>query len=123
MKITHRVPVDLISDNMTGKLDPDYERQVNRSTRKLEVQYARAQRRVEAVEKRALKAQVRSETLKAKKERDKAKKEYKDLILELEARRLELMELERMMTYSPAGSQNRGKESFKPVPSKVQGLH
>lgn len=120
MKMTHKVPVNLISNNMTGKLDPDYERQVERSTRKLEVEYAKAYRRVEAVEKRALRAQLQSETLKAKKSRDKAKKEYKALILELEARRLELLELERMMTYTPAGSQNRGTKSFKPAPSKVR---
>jgi hypothetical protein len=119
MKMTHRVPVDLISYNMTGKLDPDYERQVERSTSKLEAQYAKAQRRVEAMEKRVLHVQMQSETLKAKKSRDKAKKEYKTLILELEARRLELLELEKMMTYTPAGSQNRGTKSFKPAPSKV----
>lgn len=120
MKMTHRVPVDLISYNMTGKLDPDYERQVERSTSKLEAQYAKTQRRVEAMEKRVLHVQMQSETLKAKKSRDKAKKEYKTLILELEARRLELLELEKMMTYTPAGSQNRGTKSFKPAPSKVR---
>ena len=115
MKIKHRVPLQNFSQDMTGKLDPEYERQVERSTNKLEVEYAKAQRRFESLEKRIAKTQIQVDTLKVKKARDKAKKEYKNLIDELEERRAELLELERMMTYTPAGSQNRGSKSYRPI--------
>lgn len=125
MKIHHRVPVDKISYNMTGKLDPDYEAEVERSTAKLEKEWERAQKRVESAKIAAEKARVRAayvEQQRAEKlERQEAERQYK-LALELLAEREEeLRELEVMMTSSPAGSQNRGKKSYRPVPIKGRG--
>lgn len=122
MKMHHRVPVDKISYNMTGKLDPDYEAEVERSTKKLEKEWQRAQKRLESAKIAAENARLRAEYVERQKaeklERQAAEREYK-LALELLAEREEeLRELEVMMTSSPAGSQNRGKKSYRPVPTK-----
>lgn len=119
MKMQHRVPVDKISYNMTGKLDPAYEAEVEKSTQKLEREWQRAQKRLESARKSAENARLRAESAKtAKKEKDRAQKEYKKALALIEERQAELREIELMMTYSPAGSQNRGNKSYRPVPIK-----
>lgn len=114
MKLQHRVPD--FSQNMTGKLDPDYEREVERSTTKLEVAYARAQRRLEAVEKRRGKLERKLTTVKSKKSRAVAEKELKKLLSEYVDREEELRTIVEMMTSTPAGSLHRGIKSFRPLP-------
>lgn len=114
MKLQHRVPD--FSQNMTGKLDPDYEREVERSTVKLEVAYAKAQRRLESVQKRKERAEQKLLTLKTKKSRVATEKELKKLLAEFTAREEELKAIYELMTYTPAGSSNRGIKSFRPVP-------
>ncbi len=114
MKLQHRVPD--FSRNMTGKLDPDYEREVERSTTKLEVAYARAQRRLEAIEKRKQKLEHKIATTKTKKSKVVAEKELKKLLSEYVAREEELRTIVEMMTSTPAGSLHRGIKSFRPLP-------
>jgi hypothetical protein len=116
MKLQHRVPD--FSRNMTGKLDPDYEREVERSTVKLEVAYAKAQRRLEAVQKRKERAEQKLLTLKTKKSRVATEKELKKLLAEFIVREEELKTIEEMMTYTPSSSKNRGTKSFRPVPTR-----
>jgi hypothetical protein len=114
VKLQHRVPD--FSRNMTGKLDPDYEREVERSTTKLEVAYARAQRRLEAIEKRKQKLEHKIATTKTKKSKVVAEKELKKLLSEYVAREEELRTIVEMMTSTPAGSLHRGIKSFRPLP-------
>lgn len=116
MKIEHKVRYREVSHNMTGKLDPDYEREVEEATTKLEVAYAKAERRVEAAKKRMEKAARKMETLKVKKARVVATKEHGIALAEYEDRLRELEEIRQLMTSSPAGSQHRGTKSFRPVP-------
>jgi len=114
VKLQHRVPD--FSRNMTGKLDPDYEREVERSTTKLEVAYARAQRRLEAVEKRKDKLERKVATTKTKKSKAVAERELKKLLVEYLAREKELRLIVELMTTTPAGSRYRGVKSFRPLP-------
>lgn len=129
MKMQHRVPVDKLSFNMTGKLDPEYEAEVEKSTRKLESEWAKAQKKLENARINAENARFRSERLESiresnretKKEREEAEKSYRLALEVLAKREEELRELEIMMTSTPAGSQNRGTKSFKSVPIKSRG--
>lgn len=90
-------------------LDEVYQREVDRSTSKLERQYARAEKRVEQAEGRLAKAR-----------RDERTKTKARVLAELEAalqiRRDELEELRRMMVAVPASAAHRGTRSFRPVP-------
>lgn len=90
-------------------LDETYEREVERSTSKLERAYARAQKRVEAAEARLRKARNATQA------RPKA-----HVIASLEAvlqvRRDELEEYRRMMVSVPASAVHRGTDSYRPVP-------
>lgn len=90
-------------------LTAQYEREVERSTEKLEREYARAKKRVQQAEARLGKAQ-----------RDSTTKTKRHLIAELEAhlqiRRDELEEYRRMMVAVPASAEHRGVKSFRPVP-------
>lgn len=90
-------------------LDEEYQRQVDRSTSKLERQYVRAQKRVEQAEGRLQRAK-----------QDTHRKVKATLLAQLEAelqaRRDELEEYRRMMVGVPASAAHRGTKSFRPVP-------
>jgi len=116
MKPQHRVRYKEVSYNMTGKLDPDYEREVEASTTKLEVAYERAVRRAEAVEKRISRAAHKMGTAKVKKSRETARREHELALAEYEDRLREIREIESLMQSSPASSVHRGTKSFRPVP-------
>lgn len=117
MKPQHRIPYREISYNMTGKLDPDYEREVEASTMKLEVAYEKARRRAEAAEKRIARAAHKMENAKVRRSRETARKEHMAALAEYEDRLKELQELQALMTYTPAGSANRGTKSYRHVPT------
>ena len=125
MKIQHRVPINNISYNMTGKLDPTYEAEVERSTKKLEKEWEKAQKRLESAKAAAESARLRAAYVEEQKaerlERKTAEKEYRLALSLLAEREEELREIEIMMTSSPAGSQNRGNKSYRPVPVKSRG--
>lgn len=90
-------------------VDDAYEREVQRSTSRLERLYARAQRRAERAEERLRKARS-----------DGRKKVAAHVLAQLEAvvqmRRDELEEYRRMMVGVPASADHRGTRSFRPVP-------
>jgi len=116
MKIQHRVPFSDFSQNMEGKVDPDYMREVDRSTSKLEREYRRAEKRFAAAERRAKKEADIVEKTKQVSEKRAAKKRYKVALEKLEEYRMELDRLARIMQESPAGAAHRGTKSFVPVP-------
>lgn len=90
-------------------LDDAYEREVQRSTEKLERAYRRAERRAQQAEARLAKAK-----------RDPKVSRKRHVIADLEAavqaRRDELEEYRRMMVSVPASAVHRGRDSFRPVP-------
>ena len=90
-------------------LDEDYQREVDRCTEKLERQYARAQKRVEQAERHLKAAHT------AKKRRPN-KQTLAALQAVVDARRAELEDYRRMMESTAAPAQNRGQNSFRPVP-------
>lgn len=92
-------------------LTVEYEREVQRSTEKLERQYVRAQKRAEQAERRLERARNDPRT------RSK-KHQIAQLVAEVELRRLELEEYHRMMVSSPASATHRGRKSFRPVPNR-----
>lgn len=111
-KSRHRYPVELMGQS--EEITPEYQLEVDRSTAKLEREYAQAQKRLEAAERRAMKAGEKP----VKKVRSKATSQEKNLIdlwAEVEVRRQELMEIEALMRGSHIPQRNRGKGSFKPV--------
>lgn len=99
-----------------AELDEAYEREVQRSTEKLERLYRRALKRVEQAEAKLAAARERIQA--AKPRRRPAPKQHAlvELELELETRRAELEEFRRMMISVPASAAHRGVRSFRPVP-------
>lgn len=89
-------------------LDERYQRQVDRSTEKLERQYAQAAKRLRQAEARLARVQATSPAPK--------RHELARLEAVIQIRRDELEELRRMMVSVPASSTHRGTESFRPVP-------
>lgn len=90
-------------------LDEVYQRQVDRSTSRLERQYARA-------EKRAQQAKVRLE--RARRDTRTKKQQLAELEALVQIRLDELEEYRRMMVAVPAGATHRGTKSFRPVPHR-----
>lgn len=125
MKMQHRAPSNL-SNNMTGRLDPEYEAEVDRATQKLQAKWEKAQKKLEAARLSAEESLRRIEkaekhkaaTAEAKKNKHIAEMEYQRALVLIAEREAELLELEMMMTSTPAGSQNRGTKSFRSVPAK-----
>ena len=106
MKIKHRVP-STTSDPAGDYVDPAYEKQVQQSTARLEKKYRDAQRRLQAAQER------RASAIGAK--RKPSKQVLKRLDAEVEARRQELLALERQMTSFPGGGiYHRGTGNPKP---------
>lgn len=104
MKMRHRVP------NRPPRPEPiseRYQAEVDHATAKLERAYMRAQKRLEVAERRAHRVEVR------------AKPKPKDIEVawaEVELRRQELAEIQKLMQPAGAPAKNRGRESYRPVP-------
>jgi hypothetical protein len=113
-KSRHRVPVEIVM-RITAEITPEYQRQVDRSTEKLEREYIQAQKRLEAAERRALKVGPEPHAKKRRSTADTREKRLIDLWAEVELRRQELMDIERLMHGSHVPQRNRGRGSFKPV--------
>lgn len=112
-KSRHRHPVDLMlkSDVITA----EYQHEVDRSTAKLEREYAQAQKRLESAERRAEKAGPKPPQQSKRSTARGRDKKLMDLWEEVEARRQELMSIERLMSGSYSGQRHQGRGSFKPV--------
>lgn len=86
----HRVPtLTMVSDPVT----PEYQAEVDRSMARLERRHVKAQKALEAAEKRAAKAAVAAQNI-----RDhKAQVRHRDLLAVVEERRRELHQIELLM--------------------------
>lgn len=110
-----------VGSNMTGKLDPDYEAEVERMTVSREVAWAAAERRLAAAERKAERLARIAESATGKTKR-MTKKDLSAAWAMVELRRTELEELARGMTWTPAPRKNRGTDSYRPVPIRHGGL-
>lgn len=107
MRIAHKVRPP--RNPKPVEIDSEYQAQVDRSTEKLEQAYLKAQRAVQAAERRL----ERARELRQQRERAKAVREAEATL----AQRLEeLAEYERMMTSTPASLKHRGRGGWKKVP-------
>ena len=118
MRITHRVPAVALTNNMTGRLDPDYEREVERQTAQRVTRFEAAERALEAATKRAQKAERKAAEASTTKAKRLTARELTAAWELVEHRRNELDNLHRLMTATPAGSANRGTKSFRQVPAR-----
>lgn len=111
MKIQHktRTSVARIGGDI---VDSAYMAEVEASTARLEREYARAEKRLNAAIAKAQKAEARTGTKPAV---------VADLWAVVELRRMELDRYARMMATSPASAQHRGGKSFRPVPVVMNG--
>lgn len=98
-------------------LSEEYEREVERSTSRLEREYARAQKRVRQAEARLAKAKLTARTATTKVKAHV----IAELEAALQARRDELEEYRRMMVSVPASANHRGTKSYRPVPVERPG--
>jgi hypothetical protein len=114
LKIQHRVPI--LSQNMTGKIDPEYQREVDATTHRLERDWANAQKSLEAATRRAERAERVAEVAKGRKRERSARDTLALAWATVELRRAELDRLGRIMSTSPAAAIHRGDKSFRPVP-------
>lgn len=107
MKLQHHVPARAIrSDPVT----PEYQAEVDRSTDKAMAEWRRAQKRLEAAERRLARMQE---------VRISARSRARDLAVALELvelRREELLRIEALMKSAPAAAQYRGTRSYRPIP-------
>lgn len=92
-------------------VDQAYEDEVRRCTERGERQYAQAQKRVLAAERRL-------ERLKAQKVHNGTTRRIREATALLELRRAEWEALHAVMTAAPASSRHRGRDSFRPVPQR-----
>jgi len=94
------------------RTDPDWAERVEieaeRHTDQAEHRYKKAAARLERAELKLTEARARPDSSPRKRDR---------LTEIVEARRLELRNIHRQMRHSPAGSQNRGKGSYRGVPN------
>jgi hypothetical protein len=104
---------------MTGLIEPEYQAEVDRSTARLEKQYRERQRAVASAERRA--AKLAATTTTPGKRTKAAERDLRAAWELVEQRRAELNRLAGLMQASPAGSQNRGRESYRPVPIRHGG--
>lgn len=115
MKNRHRAALPPWHEPRPVILDEAYARQVERSTERLQRDYARA-------EKRLRQAQERLDRARTSPRHNVKRQLLAQLEAVLETRREELEEYRRMMTSSPAGSEHRGTSSFRPVPYRDAGI-
>lgn len=122
MRIQHRVPFREVSQNMTGRLDPAYEREVEAYTARLERDYANAQKRLEAAERKQERLARLLEAATSSKSRKRMERDAQEAWALVEERRLELMRLSSMMTAVPASASHRGTKSFTKVPRTTSAI-
>lgn len=117
--MTHRAYQPPLTANMTGHIDPEYQREVDRSTNKLEIEYARETRKLIADERRHARLARTAPNAKTRGTRSHREREMRDLWTAIEARRVELRRMERLMSASPQSSSHRGTGSYRPVPVRM----
>lgn len=117
MKTRHRIPVKEVGFKHTpdSQIDPRYQREVERSTKKLEQRHERLQRDLVAAQVK--RAKLASRTVRTS-EKGKRERELRDVDLLIETRRTELEELDKAMRSSVASAVHRGRGAgaIRPVP-------
>lgn len=114
MKLRHNVPDT--SSNMTGKVQPEYQAQVDRSTHRLEREYLAQEKRVIAAGARAAKAQRQLDAATGARARRLGAHDLAVAWELVQIRREELDRLARLMSQAPQSAAHRGNASFRPIP-------
>jgi hypothetical protein len=97
------------------RTDPDWAERVEREA---EMHTAKAERMYRAAERRLARALGKAHAVEAKAETKPSLKAHAERMwAEVEARRDELKALERLLKFTPAGSQHRGRGSHRGVPN------
>lgn len=117
-KIPHHFPDEALVNNMTGRVDPEYEAEVEAMTARRELAWEKAERALENVVRRHENAKRRAETAKTRAAREHAKREIAKLWEEIEARRAELAVLQGIMQSSPQSAAHRGSKSHRTLPAR-----
>lgn len=121
MKVAHQVRVPP-TNNMTGKLDADYQAEVDASMERLSREYERELKALAIQERRRVKAENRSLNAATSAERREASARLRAIDEAIEARRQELLKLQRLMTEIPAPSRNRGSRTVRHVSKQGDGI-
>ncbi len=116
-----------IQHNLNGwspdKTDPRWaEREEAEAQRTTDATEARARKLAERIQRAEVRMELAAAKLEEARSRYVRKAVLKRLTQDVEERRQELIALHREMTASPAGSQHRGKGSYRPVPNQATPL-
>jgi hypothetical protein len=109
VKIRHRVPS--VAFRGADPVTPEYQAQVDRSTEKAAVAYARAERNLRAAERRLARADARLLALSAAGKKSEAAKRAREVRVAaelVELRREEWLILDRLMKAVPSSTLHRG---------------
>lgn len=111
VKLQHKVP-----HNLTPKppeISERYQAEVDHATHHAETLWQQAQHRLELAEQKAARLEAQRVS---KATRNAHKQALASALVQVELRRAELEELERMMKSSPSSLTHRGRGGYKPVP-------
>ena len=117
--MSHRVRLardEELTANMTGRVDPSYQRRVDEQTESRMLAYAAAVRALESAEKVAQRAALSVQS--ATTARDKKRRASREAVAwaHVQLRWEELERIQRIMSTSPAAASYRGTSSYRPVP-------
>jgi hypothetical protein len=121
MKLTHHVPDVALTNNMTGRLSPEYEAEVAAATARHERDYRKAQHALDLAVRKLDRAEAAVRSARGTRERRREEHEQRIAWEIVELRRLDLLRLAELMQTSPQSAQHRGTGSFRPVPHTHQG--
>lgn len=107
----------IVADEIT----PEYQREIDKTMRRAEQAWRKAQKQLAATERRLERARLNRSAARDAAELAARRRAVGQLEAQVEARRVELENLHRLMAASAYSSQSRGKKSFRPVP-KPGGL-
>lgn len=122
MKTRHRVPDLALTNNMTGRIEESYQAEVDRSTYRLEREYQREQKQLDAAQRRLDRVTAASQRASTERARKSFQREIRVAWELVEIRRTELNRLAGLMAQSPQSAANRGDRSYRPVPARHGGL-
>lgn len=105
----HRIPIEHL--RLTDPVTPEYQAQVDRSTTRLEREFAAATRRVAKAEDQVRRALAATGQSRKSRQRDIARAQAA-----VELRRAELAKYESLMMASDFAARHRGRDSYRPVP-------
>ena len=116
MKIQHRMPASAFNSNMTGRIDEDYQIEVDRTTERLEREFNSERLRLESAERRHARIANSVKADKTRRAREHHDRDIRAAWALVEERRQELGRLAALMTSSPQSATHRGTKSHRKVP-------